>query len=123
MISASLSLSLPRLGWKSTSTPRSLKICTAAGDRASEMRTRGVVMLCPVYRLCSPASPAKAGDPVRRCALFKTRTWWLLDAPLSRGMTACIRGNYERSRRLGQRVLGLAERPVEPGGERLDVAR
>src|SRR5215467_14330548 len=41
MISASLSLSLPRLGWKSTSTPRSLKICTAAGDSASEMRTLG----------------------------------------------------------------------------------
>src|SRR5215510_3924291 len=44
MISASLSLSLPRLGWKSTSTPRSLKICTAAGDRASEMRTLGFDM-------------------------------------------------------------------------------
>src|SRR5918992_737912 len=42
MILASLSLSLPRSGWKSTSTPRSLKICTAADDRASEMRTRGV---------------------------------------------------------------------------------
>src|SRR5258705_5471784 len=42
MISASLSLSLPRLGWKSTSTPRSLKICTAAGDSASEMRTFGL---------------------------------------------------------------------------------
>src|ERR1700690_544353 len=41
MISASLSLSLPRLGWKSTSMPRSLKICTAAGDSASEMRTLG----------------------------------------------------------------------------------
>ena len=38
---ASFSLSLPRLGWKSTSTPRSLKICTAAGDSASEMRTLG----------------------------------------------------------------------------------
>src|ERR1700732_2237676 len=44
MISASLSLSLPRLGWKSTSMPRSLKICTAAGDNASEMRTLGLDM-------------------------------------------------------------------------------
>src|ERR1700720_3020627 len=44
MISASLSLSLPRLGWKSTSMPRSLKICTAAGDSASEMRTLGFVI-------------------------------------------------------------------------------
>src|SRR5438046_10037224 len=41
-IAASFSLSLPRLGWKSTSTPRSLKICTAAGERASEMRTFGL---------------------------------------------------------------------------------
>src|ERR1041384_5532762 len=44
MISASLSLSLPRLGWKSTSTPRSLKIWTAAGDSASEIRTRGAMV-------------------------------------------------------------------------------
>ena len=43
MVSASLSLSLPRLGWNSTSTPRSLKICTAAGDNASEIRTRAVM--------------------------------------------------------------------------------
>src|ERR1700759_3779693 len=45
MISASLSLSLPRLGWKSTSMPRSLKICTAAGESASEMRTLGLDMV------------------------------------------------------------------------------
>src|SRR5579863_2507224 len=44
MMAASLSLSLPRLGWKSTSMPRSLKICTAAGDNASEMSTLGFVM-------------------------------------------------------------------------------
>src|SRR3979411_1674530 len=43
MISASFSLSLPRLGWKSTSIPRSLKIWTAAADRASEMSTRGAM--------------------------------------------------------------------------------
>ena len=41
MVAASLSLSLPRLGWKSTSMPRSLKIATAAGDSASEMSTLG----------------------------------------------------------------------------------
>ncbi len=39
--SASLSLSAPSFGWKSTSTPRSLKICTAASESASEMRTLG----------------------------------------------------------------------------------
>ena len=43
MVSASLSLSLPRLGWKSTSSPRSLKIATAAGESASEMRTLAVM--------------------------------------------------------------------------------
>ncbi len=42
MISASLSLSLPRFGWKSTVMPWSLKICTAAGERASEMSTLGM---------------------------------------------------------------------------------
>src|SRR5215218_3723039 len=47
MIWASFSLSLPRSGWKSTSMPRSLKIWTAAGERASEMRTRGAVMTVP----------------------------------------------------------------------------
>src|SRR5205807_8547204 len=51
MISASLSLSLPRLGWKSTSTPRSLKICTAAGESASEMRTRGAMDVGALGRL------------------------------------------------------------------------
>ncbi len=54
---ASFSLSLPRLGWKSTSTPRSLKICTAAGESASEMRTRGAMVSLP-----SP-SPGGEGRP------------------------------------------------------------
>src|SRR5215211_2922784 len=56
MISASLSLSLPRLGWKSTSTPRSLKICTAAGDSASEMRTLGLDIWC------DPSHPPLEGE-------------------------------------------------------------
>src|ERR1700687_611146 len=91
MISASLSLSLPRLGWKSTSMPRSLKICTAAGDNASEMRTLGLDMggflenmKClarragthtPRRRLWAPGPAAKVplcrgeewpGDPLRQ---------------------------------------------------------
>src|SRR3954453_12766063 len=56
MISASLSLSLPRLGWKSTSTPRSLKICTAAGDSASEMRTLGFVIWVYLRELMEKAA-------------------------------------------------------------------
>src|SRR5437899_2501135 len=39
--SASFSLSAPSFGWKSTATPRSRKICTAAGESASEIRTLG----------------------------------------------------------------------------------
>src|SRR6202034_4527783 len=59
MISASLSLSLPRLGWKSTSMPRSLKICTAAGDNASEMRTLGFVIgLIRSWSMHLSSSPA-----------------------------------------------------------------
>src|SRR5262249_15652903 len=67
MISASLSLSFPKFGWKSTLMPRSLKICTAAGDRASEMRTFGMIQSdLGGYLLLSSA--AKAGDPVHNVA-------------------------------------------------------
>src|ERR1043166_2434814 len=68
MISASWSLS--RLGLTTVSMPRSAKICTAAGESLSEMRTRGAMAA---------------------------------------------------SRCLAQRVLALRERPIEPGGEPLDV--
>src|SRR4051794_12528710 len=92
MMAASRSLSLPRLGWKSTSTPRSLKIWTAAGESASEMRTRGAI---GVARHCM-----EAGRPRRRRR----------------------RRGRGRSGRLRQRVLGLGERPVEPLRQDLDVA-
>src|SRR5579875_2389823 len=71
MSAASFSLSLPSDGWKSTSMPRSLKICTAEGESASEMRTLGMRVLG----------------------------------------------------RLRQRGLGLGKCPIEPGRQRLDVAR
>src|SRR4029077_12540563 len=48
IVAASLSLSLPRLGANSTSSPRSLKIATAAGDNASEIRTLGAMRFCPL---------------------------------------------------------------------------
>src|SRR5262245_49483228 len=94
MTSASFSLSAPSFGWKSTSTPRSLKICTAAGESASEIRTLGR-MLRPLLL----SSSAKAG---LACATHD-RSW------------------CGTSRRLRQRVLGLGEGPVEPQGERLDI--
>src|SRR4029079_18527382 len=83
MISASLSLSLPRLGWKSTSMPRSLKICTAAGERASEMRTLGIGL-----STCGLAPAAvitrQDGDPVLTVARDQNDPRGLLDA----GMTS-----------------------------------
>src|ERR1022692_4567797 len=94
--SASLSLSLPRLGWKSTSMPRSLKICTAAGESASEMRTLGMAIAAFFEWVCwSSSPPARGGGGGKIVAL----------------------------RRLRQRGFGLSEGPVEPGRERLDVAR
>ncbi|EBA17147.1 hypothetical protein RSK20926_09257 [Roseobacter sp. SK209-2-6] len=48
--SASLSLSLPRSGWKSTSMPRSRKICTAASESLSEMSTLGAIFEHPFMR-------------------------------------------------------------------------
>src|SRR5258707_13962637 len=81
MMSASLSLSLPRLGWKSTSTPRSLKICTAAGESASEMRTFGLDIGYGSFenRAVVPAEAplgAQSRDPYSQ--------WWLL-VPSLRG--------------------------------------
>src|SRR5215510_7118147 len=98
MTAASLSLSLPRLGWKSTSTPRSLKICTAAGDSASEMRTLGFIVITWTSVVPS-ALPA----------------WQRLRArpPASAGARAL--------RRLGQRLLGQRIGPVEPRHQGLDV--
>ena len=49
MSMASFSLSAPRSGWNSTSTPRSRKTLTAVSDKASEMSTRGVIHLIPWY--------------------------------------------------------------------------
>src|SRR4051794_27481797 len=69
MISASLSLSLPRLGWKSTSMPRSLKICTAAGDSASEIRTLGLDMGSSFENLSvvpAEARLARSEEPLAR---------------------------------------------------------
>ena len=77
--SASLSLSLPSLGWKSTSTPRSAKICTAAGESASEIRTLGrTARLTPpsAGRRCSWRTPSRAtgSAPRHRHARRSSRT-------------------------------------------------
>src|SRR5207249_3238840 len=81
MISASFSLSLPRLGWKSTSIPRSLKICTAAGDKASEMRTLGL-------DIGAFPSPSPGGELLReasgrdcRCEVLRSPNWKKITPP------------------------------------------
>ena len=60
--SASFSLSLPSAGWKSTSMPRSLKICTAAGERASEMRTLGAGIICSSVSIYSAVIVREGGQ-------------------------------------------------------------
>src|SRR5262249_6349200 len=114
MISASLSLSLPRLGWKSTSTPRSLKICTAAGESASEMRTLGFDMIVIPWNIESvvPAEAplgAQSRDPY-------SVLWLWVPARASLG-----RDDRRGSSRLRQRGLGLGKGPVDPLREQFDI--
>ena len=89
---ASLSLSLPRLGWKSTVTPRSLNIWTAAGESASEIRTRGLM-----------GDPLGSAHPAQHVG----KRW-----------QAFFGGPV----RLAAHAVGLQERHAEivPGGEVLD---
>ncbi len=62
-----LVLVLAEFGWKSTSMPRSLKICTAAGESASEMRTLGADMMDYLSSLLrKPRLAAMTRNPARR---------------------------------------------------------
>src|SRR3984957_4150187 len=80
--------------------PSSTRMRSRASARSfssiGEILTR-VVMLRSLHSASpqtTPSSPAKAGDPVT------TNTGlWLLDAPLARGMTACV-GMHQTSRGL-----------------------
>src|SRR5438270_13628929 len=110
MISASFSLSLPRLGWKSTSTPRSLKICTAAGDRASEIRTLGLVITGNPLLAMNFQIVTRGLDP--RVHLFG----WM--AGSSPAMTTMRR---TKSRRLCERGFSLGKGPVDPLRQPRDV--
>src|ERR1700678_4102585 len=76
MVSPSLSLSLPRLGWKSTSMPRSLKICTAAGDNASEIRTLGLDIRLFLYPPLEGEGRREArGWGESRCEILCAPSW------------------------------------------------
>src|SRR6185295_19806317 len=116
-------LSAPSFGWKSTSMPRSLKICTAAEERASEMRTRGA-MACFLYPpLEGEGRPAGPGwgesKSVFCCGSGMQRH---PTPPPLRGVDPPPPGEgKERSGGLRQRGLRLREGPIEPGRERRHV--
>src|SRR5687768_15396892 len=126
MISASLSLSLPSAGWKSTSMPRSLKICTAAGDRASEISTFGLVIGFVLH-------PPLEGEG--RCAApgwgeainVKFRVKRLGEDHPTPPHLRCIDppppGEGEKLRRFRERGLGLGEGPINPLRQQCNVAR
>src|ERR1700680_196176 len=80
IVSASLSLSLPRLGWKSTSTPRSLKIWTAADESASEIRTRGAMGIAlgsahPAQHLGVGRAAFLGGNPLLEAHAVGLQQW------------------------------------------------
>src|SRR6478736_9976920 len=120
MISASLSLSLPRLGWKSTSTPRSLKICTAAGESASEMRTLGFVIGYGSFENELSSRP-------KRRLVRKAGTHTPGGGYGSR--VGAAKGRFCPGRRLGklgglgERGLGLGKGPVDPLRQQRNVFR
>src|SRR3954451_7813118 len=113
MISASFSLSLPRLGWKSTSMPRSLNICTAAGDSASEMRTLGLAIGCDP--LLDDAFDGATAGFVPRVHLFS------MDGRVKPGHDD-DGGKRTDLRRLRKLRLGLGECPVDPLRQQRDIA-
>src|SRR6202022_1508639 len=146
MISASLSLSLPRLGWESTSMPRSLNICTAAGDKASEMRTLGLGIGASFERMkrrpgrsatwreepgpgeslgaISPPSPRSYGERAGGRGTYKRSTKPKSPSPGATRRPLPVRtgrGKEEGLRRLRERRLGLGERPVDPLRQQRDV--
>src|SRR5450631_1721492 len=103
MILANSSLSRP--GLTSTSTPRSLKMATAAGESLSEMRTRGGIGLAFVAAFQS--APQGKGR-MRRSGNGMAPS---LRNPVVRGA-----GDGERSssRRLGELGFFLGEGEIEP---------
>src|SRR5207249_2578680 len=103
MISASWSLSRP--GFTSTAMPRSLNICTAAGESLSEMRTLGGM---------TQLSSRDPDEPQRNPEVERASGAAFRFAPCG---ASCL---VPRSRRARQRFLDGDEGPLEPGRERLE---
>ena len=121
MISASLSWSLPSAGWKSTSTPRSWKIWTAASDSASEMRTLGA-WWCPVSLALTTAPSAGFGGARPSPGEEEAR----VASPRGERIATRPVRVIARARSVQVSAVELAlalEGPVEPGRQRLDVGR
>ncbi len=106
--SRSASLSLPRFGSKRTSTPRSRKICTAASDSASEMRTTGLVLAA--VELAVLATVCCMGDILRAAAVGRAASV----RSMGKGGAAGAALNLLRGG--GDRLVGRGEGPVEPRG-------
>src|SRR5580692_11266640 len=93
--------------------PRSLKMATAAGDKASEINTRGAKgLLQKIGADCCP-SPAREITS-HRAGLF---------APGRSSCGAAVDPWLGESSRLGEVALGLRKGEIEPRGQRLDIAR
>src|SRR6266481_933118 len=120
--------------------PRSLKICTAAGDSASEMRTLG-------FDIVNSFAPSRMGS-ASWANVVKSLIEFLSLSPFLRGegwgegqpqaRVRALRAPHpdccairplpvrtgrgeKKSRRLRQRGPGLGERPVDPLGQQRDV--
>src|SRR5271166_3612538 len=98
MILASSSLSSP--GLTSTSTPRSSKMATAAGESLSEMRTRGAMV--KASELAASGPRMRERESGRRPALTRVES-------------------KPRSGRFGELALLESKGVVEPEGQRFDV--
>src|SRR6188472_4245713 len=125
MISASLSLSLPRLGWKSTSTPRSLKICTAAGESASEMRTLGLDIGAILHTLPWRGMVGAQRRGGVKLSMRTLRASGAEKSPHPDAPFGCVDppppGEGDELSRLRQRGPGFDERPIDPLRQQCEV--
>src|ERR1700743_911255 len=115
MILASSSLSMP--GFTSTSTPRSLKMATAAGESLSEMSTRGMGT-----SFKRPLRPSPLRGRLHREVMTDQRSRAKRKLqPGTRGASLPREGEGRRSSRFGELGFFLAEGEIEPWRQRLEI--
>ena len=120
--------SLSRPGLTSNSTPRPLKIATAAGESLSEMRTRGPwrvlpLTLLPLRETVARRAPDEGSAPLRAVVILECRNRGKRERASRRALFPALlpNGKGELSGRLGELGHLLGEGPVEPLGQRFDV--